>query len=191
MELTKDFDPDHYGFALASWTFVDLTGLTPVFASLFGDVFLEAADHSWWYLDRTEGTLRPEWADAKEMVAELETEIGQDMYLLGGVALAAERAGIVPGEAEVYDWLIEPADGGAIDVRNLKVEDFTVALAVAGQIHADLLARGAARTPEEIWQGPGGVAGDAAAAAAGDDEAGDAAARDAEARDAEAGDAGH
>src|SRR3954454_12153901 len=137
MELTKDFDEEEFGLALASWTFVDLTGLKPEFASVFGDVFLAAPDGTWWYLDRTAGTLRPEWANAQEMVDELQTDAGQDMYLLAPVALAAARGGLELGPGQVYDWVEEPALGGRVDLGNIQVSEFAVAMAVAGQIHAD------------------------------------------------------
>jgi hypothetical protein len=149
MELTKEFDEEQYGFALASWTFVDLSGLTAEFTSLFGDIFFRGPEDSWWYLDRTAGTLRPEWASAQEMVDELKTERGQDMYLLGGVALAAERTGMVLAPTEVFDWTVEPALGGPIDLRNITVNEFSVALAVAGQIHADQLAAIADTDPDD------------------------------------------
>lgn len=137
MELTKDFDDEAFGLALASWTFVDLSGLTPKFASLFGDVFLSSPDGTWWYLDRTAGSLLPEWASAQEMVDELQTEEGQDRYLLATLALAAGREGYELAENEVFDWVDEPAEGGRVDLGNIQVTEFAVAMAVAGQIHAE------------------------------------------------------
>jgi hypothetical protein len=47
MELTKAFDSTEYDEALASWTWLDLTGKRPLFTSLFGDVFFDANDGCW------------------------------------------------------------------------------------------------------------------------------------------------
>jgi hypothetical protein len=49
MELTKQFGEEQYAAALESWSWLDLQGKTPRFASLFGNVFLEDADGAWWF----------------------------------------------------------------------------------------------------------------------------------------------
>jgi hypothetical protein len=148
MELTKEFSEDQYGFALQSWSFLDLTGLTPQFTSLFGDIFFEAPDRSWWYLDLTEGSLLPEWSTASEMVDELQTERGQDQYLLGGIATAAANAGLELGPTEVYDFILSPVMGGRVHVNNLLVTEFSIAASIAGQMHADLRRRLIESAPE-------------------------------------------
>jgi hypothetical protein len=40
--LTKTLAADQYAQGLESWRWLDLTGKTPLFASLFGDVFFES-----------------------------------------------------------------------------------------------------------------------------------------------------
>jgi hypothetical protein len=78
---------------------------TPRFASLFGDIFLEGDDRAWWFLDTFEGELRREWDDRDAMVAVLETEKGQDRYLMAGLALGAyQRRGLRLGPAQIYAW---------------------------------------------------------------------------------------
>lgn len=144
MELTKEFSPEQYEFALESWTFLDFTGLTPHFTSLFGDVFFQAPDASWWYLDLVGGTLLPEWPDAQEMVDELQTERGQDQYLLGTIALAAAADGLVPAETQVYDFLESPLAGGRIETQNVILADFITAVNLIGTLHAEIQARHAA-----------------------------------------------
>jgi hypothetical protein len=149
VELTKDFTLEQYEFALQSWTFVDFTGLTPQFTSLFGDIFLEAPDGSWWYLDMVDGTLLPEWATANDLVEELQTERGQDQYLLGGIAVAAANAGMILGETQVYDFIESPLMGGRIAVANLVMTDFILAVNLIGVLHVERLTRMDAGDPDE------------------------------------------
>lgn len=143
MELTKEFSPEQYEFALESWTFLDFTGLTPHFTSLFGDIFFQAPDQTWWYLDLVVGSLLPEWASAREMVEDLQTDAGQDRYLLAPIALAAERAGIVPGETQIYDFALSPMEGGRVEVQNIVLADFITAVNLIGVLHREIHERAA------------------------------------------------
>lgn len=143
MELTKEFSTEQYAFALESWSFLDFSGLTPHFTSLFGDIFFQAPDGSWWYLDLVGGTLLPEWPNAQEMVEELQTERGQDQYLLGTIALAAANNGLALGQAQVYDFLQSPLQGGRIEMENVIVADFITAVNLIGTLHAEIQARNA------------------------------------------------
>jgi hypothetical protein len=45
------------------------------------------------------------------MEASLATPEGQDQYLLGGLAMSAERSGITLGPSEVYDFVPPPILG--------------------------------------------------------------------------------
>jgi hypothetical protein len=137
VELTKQFSDDQFAKALDSWGWLDLDGKTPRFASLFGDVFLEGDDRAWWFLDTFEGELRREWDDRDAMVAVLQTEKGQDRYLMGGLALAAhERRGLRLGPAQIYAWAPPPMVTGSFAADDIKVFPFVVVVHVAGQIHA-------------------------------------------------------
>lgn len=69
------------------------------------------------------------------MQAVLESEEGQDRYLLAGLALAAECAGQHLGPDDVYSFRIPPVLGGLVDVSNVEVMSFTVAASINGQIH--------------------------------------------------------
>jgi hypothetical protein len=51
-------------------------------------------------------------ADRRGLNVALNSEEGQDMYLLGALAMAAERTGLVAGPNQVYDFTISPALGG-------------------------------------------------------------------------------
>ncbi|MER7244440.1 hypothetical protein [Kribbella sp. NPDC000426] len=134
MELTRTFTTEQYTRALESWGFLDLGGKTPVFTSPFGDVFFQAADGFWW-LDTLEGTLTRPWATADDLRAELNTEDGQDQYLLAGLAFGAESRGVVPGPDQVYSFAHPPQLGGELGVGNVEVLDFVVSLHILGQIH--------------------------------------------------------
>nr|WP_296075613.1 hypothetical protein [uncultured Actinoplanes sp.] len=140
------FSDDQYSRALESWEWLDLDGLTPRFASLFGDLFLEALDGSWWFLDTFEGQLTREWADHDAMAAALDTEPGRDRYLSAGLAIGAyQRRGLRLGVDEVYAWAPPPLITGSFDVDDIGVFDFVVVVFVAGRLHGEAGGRAAAR----------------------------------------------
>jgi hypothetical protein len=133
MELTKRFSPDRFGHALESWAWLDLGSKTPVLATLFGDVFFEVGG-SYWFLDTTEGSLTARWENRESFKANLDTEDGQDSYLLGGLAMAADRAGLVLGADQVYDFKVPPIHGGQFAIDNILPMDFVASLHIAGQL---------------------------------------------------------
>jgi len=137
MQLTRTFTAEQYAQATESWSWLGLVGKTPIFTSPFGDVFFRASDGFWW-LDTLEGTLTRPWQTADELNAALSSAEGQDLYLLGALAMAAERAGVVAGADQVYDFTISPLFGGSFDVGNIGVIDFVVGVNIAGQIHDQL-----------------------------------------------------
>jgi hypothetical protein len=97
--LTKSFSGESYRRALADWAWLPLDGKCPFMASLFGDVFLEDGAGIW-LLDVLEGSLDRVFDDRGQLAAALNTEEGQDRYLLAGLAFGAERRlGLVPGPA--------------------------------------------------------------------------------------------
>jgi hypothetical protein len=135
--LTRTFTPEQYAEATESWGWLDLAGKTPIFASPFGDVFYRADDGFWW-LDTLEGTLTRPWRTPDELNSALNSDEGQDLYLLGALAMAAQRAGLVAGPDQVYDFMISPVLGGPIEVGNIGVIDFVVGVNIAGQLHDQL-----------------------------------------------------
>lgn len=135
MELIRVFSPEQFRRALDGWQWLPgLCGKTPSFASPFGDVFLLGAD-GWWFLDLLEGELRLVAADRAALDALLGTTEGQDQLLLGGLALAAEARGIVPGPDQVLAFTVPPVIGGPTDAEHLHVLDFVVTVDLAGQLH--------------------------------------------------------
>ncbi|GAA2849115.1 hypothetical protein Acy02nite_01060 [Actinoplanes cyaneus] len=139
MELTKRFTDEQYAQALSSWDWLDLTGRTPRFASLFGDLFLEDEQGAWWHLDTFEGRLDRRWPDAATLTAELNTEEGQDRFLLGALAMAAfHRRGLELGPDEVYAWAPPPMITGSFAVDEIQVFTFVAVLTIMGQTHRQL-----------------------------------------------------
>jgi hypothetical protein len=134
MDVIRRFSPEAYGRALESWAWVDLFGKEPRFTSPFGDVFLEGTD-GWWFLDTLEGTLTRRWDTAEACHAELNTIEGQEQFLLVGLAEAADAAGVVPGEDEVYSFTRPPVLGGEMEPANIELLDFIVSVNLLGQIH--------------------------------------------------------
>ncbi|MEU8007592.1 hypothetical protein AB0B66_41085 [Catellatospora sp. NPDC049111] len=144
MELTKQFSEQQYRKALDSWTWLDLAGKAPRFTSLFGDVFLESADGAWWHLDTFQGELVRGWNTRADLIAELETEAGQDRYLLAGLAMGAYHRRALRLEADqVYAYAPPPIITGSFDVDHIAVFDFVIAVNLAGQLHLQLRSKSA------------------------------------------------
>ena len=133
MELTKRFSAEQFARGLESWGWLGIGAKAPVLATLFGDVILQDG-RSFWFLDSVGGSLTPTWSSVDALKSDLNTAEGQDRYLLGGLAMAAERNGLVLGPNDVYDFTIPPILGGKFDVDNVKVMDFVVSLYLAGQL---------------------------------------------------------
>ncbi len=137
MELTRRFTAEQFGAALGSWGWVGLDGKAPVFASPFGDVFLESAEGIWW-LDTIQGELTCAWPDPAALEEDLRTEEGQNQFLLAWLAMAAEDRGLMPGADQVYGFVVPPVLSGELAVENVEVIDFVVSLNLAGQIHEQI-----------------------------------------------------
>jgi hypothetical protein len=139
VELTKQFSDSQYAVALESWSWLDLADKTPRFTSLFGDVFLEGEDGTWWFLSTFEGELVPAWPNGAALAADLNTEEGQDHYLLGTLAMAAfHRRGLHLNGDEVYAYAPPPVVTGSFDVDQIRVFPFSVVVNTAGQLHRQL-----------------------------------------------------
>jgi len=108
-----------------------------VLTSLFGDVFLQDAQ-GYWFLDSLEGTLNRVAGTRDEIQAILDSEDGQDQYLMGGLAFGADGRGIHLKPPEVYAFKVAPILGGTMDVDSIVVMDFIVSLDIAGQLHRQL-----------------------------------------------------
>ncbi|MEV5208255.1 hypothetical protein AB0K35_12365 [Micromonospora sp. NPDC053740] len=139
MELTKQFSEREYAAALESWAGLDLDGKAPRFTSLFGDVFLESADGAWWFLDTFEGQLVRGWNSRADLTAELDTEGGQDRYLLAPLAMGAyHRRGLQLDASQIYAYAPPPIITGSFDVDRIEVFGFVAVLTAAGQLHGQL-----------------------------------------------------
>ena len=135
MELMRQVSDEDYRHALKSWTFVNLDGKTPIFASPFGDVFFEAVDGFWW-LDIFGGALSRPWSTEEGIRSALHADEGQDHYLMAGLAVAAEQAGLVLLDGQILSFAVPPQLGGPIEVPNIEVRDFAEAVNMVGRIHA-------------------------------------------------------
>lgn len=137
MELVRRFTPEQYASALASWTWLgDQIGtLVPTHATAFGDLFLQGPDGGFWFLDGLEGSIERQWDTGAELQAALNTPDGQDRFLMVGLVQQAAQAGLTAGPDQVLSFKVPPVLGGPVDVTNVELADFVVALDVIGQIH--------------------------------------------------------
>jgi hypothetical protein len=152
--LTKSFPADSYRRALESWDWLGLGGRAPVLASLFGDLFLQD-ETGYWFLDSLEGALDRIATTRDELHALLDSEGGQDRYLLGGLAMAAERRGLrlQPGGGLLLPSAADPR--GRMDVESIVTMDFVVALHIAGQVHWQVRERAPGTPGASITLRPG------------------------------------
>lgn len=133
MILTKEFSPQQFADALESWSWLPIGLNQPVMTSLFGDVFF-VGPNGWSYLDIIEGTIKLLWSSVDEVRADINSDDGQDRYLLGGLAVAAESQGLILGRDEVYGFRAPPILGGGFSVENITTMDFVVSVNLAGQL---------------------------------------------------------
>ncbi|MDO3647100.1 T6SS immunity protein Tdi1 domain-containing protein [Nocardia mangyaensis] len=130
----RPFGDEQFALALAEWEWIGLDGKQPVFASLFGDIFLGSEDGVW-LLDIVEGTLNRMWSSFDECEAALNDPARGPLLLRTALADEVIDAGVVPAADQVYDFSHPPVLGGALEAGNIKVLDFVVAVGTAGQIH--------------------------------------------------------
>lgn len=137
MHLIREFAPDAYEFALASWSWIGTGDKTPRFASCFGDMFLESLD-GWWFLDTVEGTLERRWSSRDAMLADLDGNDGRAEYLLEETLNTAFGQGLRLEDDEVFAFLPPPAVTGTMTVGSLAPLRFAIAANLAGRIHGEL-----------------------------------------------------
>jgi hypothetical protein len=151
MELAKQFTEQQYAQALESWGWLGLDGRVPRFASLFGDVFLEAEDGAWWFLDTFEGQVVRRWDSRADLTAELDTDDGRETYLMATLAMGAHhRRGLRLGADQVYAYAPPPIVTGSFDVDAISVFDFVVVVNLAGQLHRQLRDKAPGWTPSRF-----------------------------------------
>ncbi len=126
---------DQLDQALESWGWLGIEGREPIRVSAFGGVFFVDPEGKVWFLDTLEGTFAAVFDSTEEMDQVLETEDGQDRFLLAGFVKRAEAEGMHLNPGECYDWKINPVVGGEVEFENIHTIDLVVAINVAGQLH--------------------------------------------------------
>lgn len=150
MQMLRTFSREAFEFGLASWRWLGISGKTPRFTTLFGDVFLESLE-GWWFLDTVEGTLELRWTTAVDMYAELETPEGRATYLLDDLVREATRRGLRLAPDEVYAFQPHPAAGGEMSIEYVTMVRFALAVGWSGQVHEQLRWPGATPAAEIGW----------------------------------------
>ncbi|MGR9053819.1 MAG: T6SS immunity protein Tdi1 domain-containing protein, partial [Gammaproteobacteria bacterium] len=105
----------------------------PFITTCFGDIFFDS-DEGIYFLDSLGGTFEKVASSKSELQGILNTEDGQDHFLMADLAIAAQENGLSLCEGECLDFKVSPILGGPLTVDNLHVMSFKVALDVAGQI---------------------------------------------------------
>ena len=124
---------DDINIGLEAWDWIDFSGKEPFITTCFGDVFFESNDGVY-FLDTLAGSLEKVASSKEELQEILNTEEGQDHFLMAGLALAAQESGLNIGEGECLDFKVNPVVGGSLTVDNIDVMSFALSLDIAGQI---------------------------------------------------------
>ncbi|WP_278236258.1 hypothetical protein [Isoptericola sp. AK164] len=142
MEHLRPFAPGAFEYGLAAWSWLDLPGKNPRFATVFGDVLLESLE-GWWFLDTVEGTLELRWPTAVELSAELDSPEGRQDLLLEDLVVEAAQRGVVPEADEVLTFMPHPALGGRLSGECAVPVRLELALRMCGEVHRQVRRRAA------------------------------------------------
>ena len=123
--------------ALESWDWMDFSDKTPFITTAFGDILFESKEGIF-FLDSIGGSLDKVTVTKKELQNILNTEDGQDHFLMAGLVVAARNEGLFLDEGECYDFKVSPALSGPMDIGNLQKMSFKVSLHIAGQLMKQL-----------------------------------------------------
>lgn len=119
--------------ALESWDWMDFSDKTPFITTCFGDVFFESKEGIY-FLDSIGGSLDKVAASKAELQDILNTEDGQDHYLMAGLVVLARESGLLLEDGECYDFKISPALSGPLELSNIQKMSFKVSLHISGQL---------------------------------------------------------
>jgi hypothetical protein len=139
VEHLRPFAPRAFQYGLAAWSWLDLAGKTPRFATVFGDVLLESLE-GWWFLDTVEGSLDLRWTTAVELTAELDSTEGRQDLLLEDLVLEAAALGVSPGRDEVLTFMPHPVLGGRFSAASAVPVRLELALRMTGELHRQAVA---------------------------------------------------
>ncbi|PFG41827.1 hypothetical protein ATJ88_0470 [Isoptericola jiangsuensis] len=134
MEHLRPFAPRAFQYGLAAWSWLDLAGMTPRLATVFGDVLLESLE-GWWFLDTVEGSLELRWPTAVELTAELDSPAGRQDLLLEDLVVEAAAHGVSPGPDEVLTFMPHPVLGGRLSAASAVPVRLELALRMTGELH--------------------------------------------------------
>lgn len=126
-------DIDEIKKGLEAWDWVDFSSKEPFITTCFGDVFFESNDGVY-FLDTLGGSLEKVASSKEELQEILNTEEGQDHFLMAGLALAAQEGGLNIGQGQCLDFKVSPVLGGPLTVENIDIMPFALSLDIAGQI---------------------------------------------------------
>jgi hypothetical protein len=119
--------------ALEAWDWLDFSDKTPFTTTCFGDVFFES-EKGVYFLDSIGGSLEKVANSKSELQEILNTEDGQDHFLMSGLVALAKDSGLLLEEGECYDFKISPALNGPMNISNMQKMSFKVSLHISGQL---------------------------------------------------------
>ena len=97
-------------------------------------MFFFESDNGVYFLDSLDGSLNKVSSSKEELQEILNTQEGQDHYLMGELALLAQENGLIISEGKCLDFKISPILGGPMTIDNIEVMSFGLSLDIAGQI---------------------------------------------------------
>ncbi|GAB2942349.1 hypothetical protein GCM10027048_03650 [Hymenobacter coalescens] len=136
--LIKSVSADNANELLKAWLWLVDKGITVLFASLFGDLFLRYPDQSVKWLDTGTGDLTQLAANTEEFYSVLQYPENHDYWLLPDLVQDAAQAGLILGPAEVYSFTLLPLLGGEYKPNNLYPTELQTHLDLTGTLHEQL-----------------------------------------------------
>lgn len=107
---------------------------SPVLMSLFGDLLYHGLDGKVYFLDIISAKKITFAESLSQLQAKLNDPDIREQILLSSLVNDLANRNLVPGDSELYSFIVPPHLGGTIGVDNIEVTDKSVALSISGQI---------------------------------------------------------
>ncbi len=123
------------GDCLETWRWLVGPGARPLLLTALGDLFIQHADGSVWFLDTLAGELEPAGRDRNDWKVALQDPNNIDQWFAPDFVAELRSKGMVLAPGQCYQPIVPPIVGGSIDASNYECNDWRVHLFPMGQIH--------------------------------------------------------
>lgn len=131
-DLTVSMDGMDLDAVLSDWRWLIGDDARPVLMSAAGDLFVQKADGSVWWLDAGGGSFK---AVAHGETFQQEVAKNANEWLLPQMIGDLKGSGVELAPGQVYGFKTAPILGGAYKLQNIEPTDAVVHFSLLGQIH--------------------------------------------------------